>query len=63
VTVIARDGWRAEVLAKAAFVAGTDDGLALFDTHGVAGAIFDRDDHMRVSSRWPEFAVPLVPSA
>ena len=34
VTVVAGEAWRAEVLAKAAFVAGVDDGRALIEACG-----------------------------
>ena len=56
VTVIASEGWRAEVLAKAAFVAGLPGALELLDTRGVAGAIFDGADHMHVTRDWSRFS-------
>ena len=37
VTVVAGEAWRAEVLAKAAFVAGADDGGALIEASGATG--------------------------
>jgi thiamine biosynthesis lipoprotein len=37
VTVVAGEAWRAEVLAKAAFVAGVDDGRALVEATGATG--------------------------
>jgi thiamine biosynthesis lipoprotein len=43
VTVLAGDAWRAEVLAKAAFVAGPDDGRALVEAAG-ATALLVTDD-------------------
>jgi len=35
--VVARDAWRAEVLAKAAFVAGPDEGRAAIERAGATG--------------------------
>ncbi len=43
VTVIAGEAWRAEVLAKAAFIAGADDGAALVIAAGATG-LFVTDD-------------------
>ncbi len=43
VTVVAGEAWRAEVLAKAAFVAGADDGRALVEAAEAAG-LFVTDD-------------------
>jgi thiamine biosynthesis lipoprotein len=43
VTVVAGDAWRAEVLAKAAFVAGLDGGRALIEDAGGTG-LFVTDD-------------------
>jgi thiamine biosynthesis lipoprotein len=56
VTVVAREGWRAEVLAKAAFVAGVADGLAFVDGCGAAGAAFDTDGQTHESRDWHRFA-------
>jgi thiamine biosynthesis lipoprotein ApbE len=39
VTVVAGEAWRAEVLAKAAFVAGVDDGAALIEAAGATGLL------------------------
>jgi len=39
VTVVAGEAWRAEVLAKAAFVAGLDDGRALIESAGATGLV------------------------
>jgi thiamine biosynthesis lipoprotein len=63
VSVIARDCWRAEVLAKAAFVGGVDAGLALFDVQGVAGVIIARDDTLHPSARWADFTIAVTASA
>jgi thiamine biosynthesis lipoprotein len=43
VTVVAGDAWRAEVLAKAAFVAGADDGRALIEAAGATGLLVTDD--------------------
>jgi FAD:protein FMN transferase len=43
VCVIAGQGWRAEVLAKAAFLAGPNDGAALVARHGTAALLIDDD--------------------
>jgi thiamine biosynthesis lipoprotein len=56
VTVIASEGWRAEVLAKAAFVAGLPHALEVLDERGVAGAIFDGSDRMHVTRDWSRFS-------
>jgi thiamine biosynthesis lipoprotein len=39
VTVVAGEAWRAEVLAKAAFVAGLDEGRALIEGAGATGLV------------------------
>jgi thiamine biosynthesis lipoprotein len=57
VTVVASDGWRAEVLAKAAFVGGVEHGLALLDDLGAAGVAFDRSGGTHPSASWPRFVV------
>ena len=43
VTVVAGEAWRAEVLAKAAFVAGRDDGRALIERAGATGLLVTDD--------------------
>jgi thiamine biosynthesis lipoprotein len=43
VTVIAGDAWRAEVLAKAAFLAGPVDGGALVTDAGATGLVVTDD--------------------
>lgn len=43
VTVIAGDAWRADVLAKAAFVAGTDGAGALIEDAGATGVLVTDD--------------------
>ena len=62
-TVVAREGWRAEVLAKAAFVAGRDVGLALLDAAGAAGAVFDTRRRTARVARLAAFALPIAPAA
>jgi len=39
VTVVAGEAWRAEVLAKAAFVAGLEEGRALIEGAGATGLL------------------------
>jgi len=41
VSVLAAEAWWAEVLAKAAFLAGLDDGAALIDEHDAVGLLVD----------------------
>ncbi len=43
VTVVAGSGWRAEVLAKAAFLAGARDGAALLEVNDAAGLLVTDD--------------------
>jgi thiamine biosynthesis lipoprotein len=43
VTVVAAQGWRAEILAKAAFLAGPVDGPALIARSGAAGIVITDD--------------------
>jgi thiamine biosynthesis lipoprotein len=43
VTVIAGDAWRAEVLAKAAFVAGLDEGRRIVEASGATGLLVSDD--------------------
>jgi thiamine biosynthesis lipoprotein len=47
VTVVAADAWWAEVLAKAALVAGPTAGLALLEAEGVDGVLVTDDGGMR----------------
>jgi thiamine biosynthesis lipoprotein len=62
VTVVASEGWRAEVLAKAVFVADSDAGLAFLDDCGAAGAVFDRDGTLRVSHDWARYSLRTASS-
>ena len=43
VSVLAAEAWWAEVLAKAAFLAGPEAGAALIDEHGAAALLIDDD--------------------
>jgi thiamine biosynthesis lipoprotein len=43
VSVLAAEAWWAEVLAKAAFLAGPADGAALIEQHGAVGLLLDDD--------------------
>jgi thiamine biosynthesis lipoprotein len=55
VTVVAADAWWAEVLAKAALVAGVDAGTALLAAEGVEGVLVRDDGSVRRTSgfgRW-----------
>ena len=57
VTVLAADGWWAEVLAKAALVAGVAAGRALLEGAGVDGALVTDDGAVHTTSgfaRWCE---------
>jgi thiamine biosynthesis lipoprotein ApbE len=40
-TVVAAEGWQAEVLAKAAFLAGLPEGLRLLGSMGTDGLLVD----------------------
>jgi thiamine biosynthesis lipoprotein len=55
VTAIASDAWLAEVFAKAAFVAGLDDGVAFLEEHAIP-ALFTDDHGGRVTTTaWARF--------
>ncbi len=60
VTVVAGEAWLAEVLAKAAFVAGVDEGLRLLELAGVAGLAVSLDGETVATSGMEDFwaAVP-----
>jgi thiamine biosynthesis lipoprotein len=49
--VAADDAWRAEGMAKAAIVAGRDDGLALLDSAGLAALIVDDQGRGHLTAR------------
>jgi thiamine biosynthesis lipoprotein len=46
VTVLAAEAWWAEVLAKAAFVAGSADGAQLVADHGATGLLVHDDGRL-----------------
>ena len=55
VSVVAGDAWWAEVLAKAALVAGVTAGLALLESAGVDGVLVTDDGAVRSTAgfaRW-----------
>ena len=52
-TAVAAEGWQAEVLAKAAFLRGSD-GLALLHGLGVAGLVVETD-RIQTTSGWGRF--------
>ena len=57
VTTVASEAWVAEVFAKAAFVAGLDDGLEFLEEHGVAGLFTDDRGRHVATAAWDEFSV------
>jgi thiamine biosynthesis lipoprotein len=68
VTVVAADAWWAEVLAKAALVAGAAAGLALLEGAGVDGALVTDAGEVRATTgfaRWcePPASAGVVPAA
>jgi len=56
VTAVASDAWLAEVFAKAAFVAGLDDGLAFLEEHGIAALVTDDHGRHATTTAWSEFS-------
>ncbi len=56
VCVVASRGWRAEVLAKAAFLAGPVDGTALVQQHGAAALLVADDGTARAAGAVEQFA-------
>jgi FAD:protein FMN transferase len=57
VTVIARDAWIAEILTKAAFVAGPSDGARLLSSLGVAGLLVESLERLRTAGPFARFLV------
>jgi thiamine biosynthesis lipoprotein len=55
VTVVAAQGWRAEVLAKAAFLAGPVEGPALIERAGAAGILFADDGSQHPAGNIADF--------
>jgi thiamine biosynthesis lipoprotein len=59
VSVIAARAWQAEVLTKAVFVAGVDDGFKIADDLGAAALVALHDGSVLRSARWTAYeAVP-----
>jgi hypothetical protein len=48
----AETAWWAEGIAKAALIAGAEDGLALLERLGIAAMIFGDDASVSSTSRW-----------
>ncbi len=59
VTVVAAQGWRAEVLAKAAFLAGPDDGPTLIAESGAAGLVVADDGSVYPAGDIGAFLLPV----
>lgn len=57
VTVVTGQGWHAEVLAKAAFLAGPDDGAALLAANNAAGLLITHDGSIREAGAWAQYSV------
>ncbi len=55
VIVIAGDAWRAEILTKAAFLAGPDDGPALLERNGVTGLVVTDSGEWRPAAGFDDF--------
>jgi thiamine biosynthesis lipoprotein len=60
-TAVAAEGWQAEVLSKAAFLAGPVDGLALLEEAGAQGLVVDEDGTVFESSGLHTFARAASP--
>jgi thiamine biosynthesis lipoprotein len=63
VTVVAAQGWRAEVLAKAAFLAGPLDGPGLVAQSGAAGIVVADDGSVHPAGNIDEFLRPACTDA
>ncbi len=63
VTVVAAQGWRAEVLAKAAFLAGPDDGPTLIEESGAAGLVVADDGSVHPAGDIEAFLLPVSSDA
>ena len=61
VSAIASAGWHAEVLAKAAFVSGVAEGLALLESVGADGLIVDNSGAIRRTRGFDRFTRPAEP--
>jgi FAD:protein FMN transferase len=62
-TVIAAAGWQAEVVAKAAFVAGVGEGLRLAEATGTAALLVDDLGATHPSAGFQRFTAPSRPAA
>ena len=58
VTVIARDAWLAEVLTKAAFIAGPAEAHALIERHGAAALLVESPERVTATAAFASFVVP-----
>jgi len=58
VTVIADQGWRAEALAKAAFLSGREDALEMLPRQGATGVIVGRDGRLDWVAGSRQFRAP-----
>jgi thiamine biosynthesis lipoprotein len=52
VTAVASEGWRAEALATAAFLAGPDDGRVLLEAADASGLLVRDNDTVTVAGDW-----------
>ena len=59
VTVVAAQGWRAEILAKAAFLAGPVDGPALIARAGAAGIVVTDDGSVHAAGNIDAFLLDV----
>ena len=57
VTTVASEAWIAEIFAKAAFVAGLDEGIELLEEHGVAGLFTDDRGRHIPTAAWDEYSM------
>jgi thiamine biosynthesis lipoprotein len=55
VSIVAARGWQAEVLTKAVFVAGVDEGFAIVDELGAAALVSLYDGTIVRSARWAAY--------
>jgi hypothetical protein len=60
---VAAEGWQAEVMAKAAFLAWPVDGLALLEARGAAGLVLDDDGSVHESAGLGAFTLQLTATA
>ena len=59
VTVVARDAWMAEILTKAAFVAGPSEAMALIAARGGAGLLVESAERIVAAGEFAAFFAPL----